>query len=664
MPSFLETKCPGSHVLAVDNNENVLKVARNYFGFQGEAMIDDIHSALSKLSRLDKSFDAIVTDVGHNIRLNQEDMCFLGSLFKDFLGDVSEEVSGQNHILLGRSSPSRLVKLTLSTGERVRRKRLRTPVALMELQTAGDAVSFYDDTGIYWALQLQKPEESMPLLRLLLAAKAAGSGWTAMVELSYSESEAGVSAVSSFRLTAACSLPRSAKALQFFFWRLLRKARRIRLNLRSCRRPITRVASCPSRNEWPGWLLQACLQVRLECKCRLRQRQRLRLRGMWHPWHRALRWHQVPWLRSHQQSRCQRGRHQPCCLQLQMKQAKQRVVDLMHQVSEWITSFPGVPNGHPSAEIIRQYWSAVQDTGYGAPYAYLGALPMVPGLTRRADLPRVTAETPLSVPLSSASMGDLVAAMREVVRAEATPEGWQAERQKLERRAALLEEQLQPKEQLRDAMRAQHAQLADAQMMAQQMREHQLRLDGERQMRELEVEAGRSALEAELRQATAEAEQLAIAVDHQQRAESSAAAASSSTASLLATEARLAEQVSLVASLRQQLLSMTTSQTTEAISICRGVLGVTYVNLESSLPSTPDALVAAEAVRKQVRATIRQCGKVFEQQVQLGIFDDAPRPKRTSMSLFSDDDDDEVFVAKPKKASSPKARLDLCWILL
>ncbi|CAK8990396.1 unnamed protein product [Durusdinium trenchii] len=103
-------------VLAVDNNENVLKVARNYFGFQGEAMIDDIHSALSKLSRLDKSFDAIVTDVGHNIRLNQEDLHNVVhllkpngvlmenlstpsfaeeqvALFKDFLGDVSEEVS-------------------------------------------------------------------------------------------------------------------------------------------------------------------------------------------------------------------------------------------------------------------------------------------------------------------------------------------------------------------------------------------------------------------------------------------------------------------------------------------------------------------------------------------------------------------------------------------
>lgn len=28
---------------------------------------------------------------------------------------------------------------------------------------------------------------------------------------------------------------------------------------------------------------------------------------------------------------------------------------------------------------LGRYWSAVQDTGYGAPYAYLGALPMVFG---------------------------------------------------------------------------------------------------------------------------------------------------------------------------------------------------------------------------------------------------------------------------------------------
>lgn len=195
--------------------------------------------------------------------------------------------------------------------------------------------------------------------------------------------------------------------------------------------------------------------------------------------------------------------------------------------------------------------------------------------------------------------------MREVVRAEATPEGWQAERQKLERKASLLEEQLRSskihQEQLREAMRAQHAQLAEAQMMAQQMREHQLRLDGDRQMRELEIEASRRALEAELRQATSEAqqlrmeqrslqEQLTISLDHQQRAENTAAAASGSAASLMAAEARLAEHVQMVATLRQQLQTMTESQTTEAISICRGVLAVAYVNLESNLPKKSGCL--------------------------------------------------------------------------
>eukprot|EP00435_Cladocopium_sp_Y103_P044660 s1471_g12.t1 len=76
-------------------------------------------------------------------------------------------------LLRNISDTSDEVELLVYTAIR-KRRRLRTPVALMELQTAGDAVSFYDDTGIYWALQLEKTEESMPLLRLLLAAKANG----------------------------------------------------------------------------------------------------------------------------------------------------------------------------------------------------------------------------------------------------------------------------------------------------------------------------------------------------------------------------------------------------------------------------------------------------------------------------------------------------------
>ena len=82
----------------------------------------------------------------------------------------------------------------------------------------------------------------------------------------------------------------------------------------------------------------------------------------------------------------------------------------------------------------------MQDSGYQAPYAYLGALPCVPGLSLRQeprDLPPPVPPAAPAVsgtPLSAVSFSDLMAAMRELVRAEATPEGWQAERQKLERR--------------------------------------------------------------------------------------------------------------------------------------------------------------------------------------------------------------------------------------
>eukprot|EP00438_Fugacium_kawagutii_P012241 Skav216857 [mRNA] locus=scaffold1042:88560:94433:- [translate_table: standard] len=93
---------------------------------------------------------------------------------------------------------------------------------------------------------------------------------------------------------------------------------------------------------------------------------------------------------------------------------------------------------------------------------------------------------------------------------------------------------------------------------------------------------------------------------HMEAAEHIAASASSNATSLMAAEARLAEQVQLAATLRQQLQSMSDSHMAEAVAICKGVLAGAYarnlswrstghVNLESSLPSTPEALVAAEA---------------------------------------------------------------------
>eukprot|EP00435_Cladocopium_sp_Y103_P046697 s1471_g13.t1 len=134
IPSFLRTKCPGSHVVAVDNNANVVRAARDFFAFDGEAIVDDVHRALTKLSATKAgTFDAIVTDVGHNIHLDRKDLgnvvrllkpdgvlmenlstpSFADeqvALYKDFLGDVSAEVSGNNRIVFGRLHPSKTLE--------------------------------------------------------------------------------------------------------------------------------------------------------------------------------------------------------------------------------------------------------------------------------------------------------------------------------------------------------------------------------------------------------------------------------------------------------------------------------------------------------------------------------------------------------------------------
>ncbi|OLP95941.1 hypothetical protein AK812_SmicGene21873 [Symbiodinium microadriaticum] len=271
IPTYLKESCPGTHVLAVDNNSDVVRAARDFFAYRGEALVEDLHHALADLSnKRPQSFDAVVTDVGHNIKLTRQDLQNVLKLlkpsglvvenlsnpayaadqlmlYKEFLGGaVSEEVSAGNHILFGRSNAApptiiawsgltRLFRLDDAGDEMMeveagegrdglfvavlrssadvghqlellvytairKRKRLRVAAAVLELQTPSqDSVSFYDDTGIYWALQLEKTEESVPLARLLLAAKAASSGEVAMVELKCADTEA---APCSLRLAA------------------------------------------------------------------------------------------------------------------------------------------------------------------------------------------------------------------------------------------------------------------------------------------------------------------------------------------------------------------------------------------------------------------------------------------------------------------------------
>ncbi|CAE7201292.1 unnamed protein product [Symbiodinium pilosum] len=134
IPTYLETFCPGTKVLSVDNNPDVVKAAQDFFAYRGETVVQDLHHALDDLSRSrPESFDAIVTDVGHNIKLDRKDMHYVTKLlkpdgllvenlstpsyaadqllmYKEFLGQVSEEVSAGNHILFGSNEAARTLE--------------------------------------------------------------------------------------------------------------------------------------------------------------------------------------------------------------------------------------------------------------------------------------------------------------------------------------------------------------------------------------------------------------------------------------------------------------------------------------------------------------------------------------------------------------------------
>ncbi|CAE7726226.1 unnamed protein product [Symbiodinium sp. CCMP2592] len=373
----------------------------------------------------------------------------------------------------------------------------------MELQTPSqDSVSFYDDTGIYWALQLEKTEESVPLARLLLAAKAASSGAIAMVELKgadteaapcslrlaavshrsllQSETQAMVPSASSFlreqlESADACWGSGAARALEGQLAgsvALLAVPPGSQTSLR-CDDSVLLlevVAEGLSEADRPVEISQDT--KRLSVKERMAKLAAASLPpgaiGM------------MPLAEGDVEEKVGLSNGRPKDPVLAGPGVCSSPPRPAHPGPLPVNQ-SGLQNGHPSAEIIRQYWSAVQESG-SAPYAYLGALPFVPGLTRMPiaspavhsthgaaaiaetakgfagpvpPMPSMPMTMPTgpealearvgtmgSVPLSSVSMGEFMASMRDLVRAEATPEGWQAERQKLERRVSLLEEQL------------------------------------------------------------------------------------------------------------------------------------------------------------------------------------------------------------------------------
>lgn len=285
-----------------------------------------------------------------------------------------------------------------------KRKRLRVAAAVLELQTPSqDSVSFYDDTGIYWALQLEKTEESVPLARLLLAAKAASSGEVAMVELKCADTEA---APCSLRLAAVShrsllqsetqatvpstsSLPREQLESADAWWgsgasralegqlagsvALLAVPPGSQGSLRSGDDSVLLlevVAEGLAEVDRPVEINQDT--KRLSVKERMAKLAAASLPpgaiGM------------MPLAEGDVDEKVSSSGRP--------KEAKELLQGPGVCPSPPRPSHPGplpvnqsgLQNGHPSAEIIRQYWSAVQESGT-APYAYLGALPFVPEIS-------------------------------------------------------------------------------------------------------------------------------------------------------------------------------------------------------------------------------------------------------------------------------------------
>lgn len=358
------------------------------------------------------------------------------------------------------------------------------------------------------------------------------------------------------------------------------------------------------------------------------------------------------------------------------------------------------PRVHPIADIVRHYWDAVQATT-GAEYAYRGALPTIPGLMSRLGEPMPgaapmnaaaaalfgatglslgmngTAPSGMAAPavrlgppsmpkprqhqptyqppshqrldssvtmspdalVGALTLGELAQMLREVVRTEATPQGWREERQKLERRGVVLEEQLRSARehegQLREASRAQvaaaHSQLAETQRVMHEMRAQQLQLEGERQVRDRELESARCLAESELRQCQGELKQLNF--EHQvfrdrlanaevgrRQAEGAAADAIGSMPGL---ESRLRDQAEAVAALRQEAMRVASSRAEDAASVFKNLLGLVYAGVDSALPGE-GGRVDAGALRALFRGVCRGCGWATEQQLQrLAVADES-----------------------------------------
>merc|ERR1740130_1806035 len=142
--------------------------------------------------------------------------------------------------------------------------------------------------------------------------------------------------------------------------------------------------------------------------------------------------------------------------------------------------------------------------------------------------------------------------------------------------------------------------------MAHQMRNQQLQIENDRQMREWERDATRGAVEAELQQARSELQQLRLeerglrdrltdCQAAQQRAEGVAASMGQSAGALPAMEAQLREHMDASAALRREVQVLSAMRKDDWVAVCKNSMAIAFVGIKSGLPARSGAWVDADA---------------------------------------------------------------------
>eukprot|EP00928_Gymnodinium_smaydae_P048084 TRINITY_DN32122_c0_g1_i2.p1 TRINITY_DN32122_c0_g1~~TRINITY_DN32122_c0_g1_i2.p1 ORF type:complete len:301 (+),score=43.70 TRINITY_DN32122_c0_g1_i2:42-905(+) len=110
--TYLESRCPGSKIVTLEENANVINAAKDFFGFKGEVVGEGASTGLPRLVKEGRHFDAVVSDMGQH-RMSKQDASDVAHLLgkqgtlhvewcydgrqqhlkdlQSFFGDVTEE---------------------------------------------------------------------------------------------------------------------------------------------------------------------------------------------------------------------------------------------------------------------------------------------------------------------------------------------------------------------------------------------------------------------------------------------------------------------------------------------------------------------------------------------------------------------------------------------